>query len=160
MRTIYRLMLAVFVAALASPAMAVDLPNEFWINDKAGWTVETKPCDTGLCGYLVDFPSAHTVRPDGPEKDVHNPDKSKRAQPMCGMLLMGGFKPAKPEGKAWENGWVYDPVSGDTFSGTISVVDDHTVKLRGYLGISLFGKTMMLRRASDVPFQCSAPTTR
>jgi uncharacterized protein (DUF2147 family) len=158
MRTIHLLPLAVLAIVLARPVAAVDLPNEFWINDKAGWTVETKPCDTGLCGYLVDFPSAHTVRPDGPEKDVHNPDKSKRAQPMCGMLLMGGFKPAKPEGKAWENGWVYDPVSGDTFSGTISVVDDHTVKLRGYLGISLFGKTMMLRRAADLPFRCTAPT--
>lgn len=102
MRTIHLLILAASAAVLAPSVFAVDLPHEFWVNDKAGWTVETKPCDTGLCGYLVDFPSAHTVRPDGPEKDVHNPDKSKRAQPMCGMLLMGGFKPAKAETAAWK----------------------------------------------------------
>ena len=155
MRTIYLLPLAALALALAHPVTAADAPPEFWINDQQGWVVETKPCDSGLCGYLVDFPSAHTVRPDGPEKDVHNPDKSKRAQPMCGMLLMGGFKPAKPEGAAWEDGWVYDPVSGSTFSGTISVVDDHTVRLRGYLGISLFGKTMMLRRTTAAAFRCS-----
>jgi uncharacterized protein (DUF2147 family) len=154
MRNIHLLPLVALAVTLGRPAAAA-MPNEFWINDKAGWTVETKPCDTGLCGYLVDFPSAHTARPDGPEKDVHNPDKSRRGQPMCGMLLMGGFKPAKPEGKAWEDGWVYDPVSGSTFSGTISVVDDKTVLLRGYVGISLFGKTLTLRRATEVPFRCS-----
>jgi uncharacterized protein (DUF2147 family) len=156
MRTIHLLPLAILAVVLARPVAAVEMPPEFWVNDKAGWTVEVKPCDTGLCGYLVDFPSVHTPLPDGPEKDVHNPDRSKRARPMCGMPLMGGFKPAKPEGKAWEDGWVYDPVTGSTFSGTISVVDTHTVKLRGYLGIALFGKTLILRRASDVPTRCSA----
>jgi uncharacterized protein (DUF2147 family) len=155
MRTIHLLPLAALCVALSCPVSAADNPTEFWVNDKAGWTVQTKPCDSGLCGYLVDFRAAHTARPDAPKTDVHNPDRSKRSQPMCGMMLMGGFKPAEPQGKVWDNGWVYDPDSGSTYSGTISMVDDHTVKLRGYLGIALFGTTLILHRAAEAPARCS-----
>jgi len=89
---------------------------------------------------------------------VHNPDRSRRDQLMCGLLLMGGFKPAEPEGKAWSDGWVYDPDSGSTYSGDISVVDAHTVTLRGYVGIKLFGKTLTLRRSTEIPARCSTVT--
>jgi uncharacterized protein (DUF2147 family) len=156
MRTIYLLPLAALAVALAHPVVAAAAdPTEFWINDQQGWVVETKPCDSGLCGYLVDFPSAHTARPGGPEKDVHNPDPARRAEPICGLLLMGGFKPSKPEGKGWEDGWVYDPDSGSTYSGKISVVNADTIALRGYVGISLLGKTLNLHRAASAPARCS-----
>ena len=158
MRTIQSLPLAILAIALAHPVAAADAPPEFWVNDKGGWTVETKPCDSGLCGYLVDFRAAHADRPDAPKTDVHNPDRSRRDQLMCGLLLMGGFKPAEPEGKAWSDGWVYDPDSGSTYSGDISVVDAHTVTLRGYVGIKLFGKTLTLRRSTEIPARCSTVT--
>jgi uncharacterized protein (DUF2147 family) len=129
-------------------------PSEFWKNDEQGWVVKTAPCDTGLCAYLVDFSGSHD-RPAGDmPRDVHNPDPTRRDTPLCGLPLMGGFKPSKHADGSWEGGWVYDPDSGKTYSGTISVVDSKTVKLRGYIGVPLFGKTLTLHREEAVAAHC------
>jgi uncharacterized protein (DUF2147 family) len=149
-------LLLTLCTAGASPAMAVEYPNEFWINPDQGWVVETKPCDSGLCGYLVGYRETDPHPPGYIPKDVHNPDPSHRDAPLCGLMLMGGFNPADETARNWENGWIYDPDSGKTYSGTISLVDRETVKLRGYVGIALFGRTMMLKRETRPPAKCSA----
>jgi uncharacterized protein (DUF2147 family) len=154
-----RLLLIALCMAAAVPATAAEYPNEFWVNPDQGWVVETKPCDSGLCGYLVGY-RADAPHPAGYiPKDVHNPDPKHRDEPLCGLMLMGGFNPANETASKWENGWIYDPDSGKTYSGTISLVDRETVKLRGYVGIALFGRTMMLHREATPPETCSALPT-
>jgi uncharacterized protein (DUF2147 family) len=44
------------------------------------------------------------------------------------------------EGK-WKNGRVYDPNSGKTYKCKLTLVDENTLELRGYIGISLLGRT-------------------
>jgi uncharacterized protein (DUF2147 family) len=46
----------------------------------------------------------------------------------------------------WTHGTVYDPNSGKTYKGTITLVDHDTLKLRGYIGISLFGRNAIWSR--------------
>jgi uncharacterized protein (DUF2147 family) len=150
------LYLAALVLGMACMASAAEYPTEFWKNDEQGWVVETKPCDSGLCGYLVDYRTVHVREPGYVSTDVHNPDPARRAVPLCGLLLMAGFNPSKRVHGRWDGGWVYDPDNGRTYSGTISVIDDNTVKLRGYTGISLFGRTMILHRVGDAPRRCPA----
>ena len=41
----------------------------------------------------------------------------------------------------WAGGMIYDPNSGNTYKGTMRLVDRNTLKLRGYIGISLFGRS-------------------
>jgi uncharacterized protein (DUF2147 family) len=143
---------------IAGAAQADTYPTEFWKNDEQGWVVETKPCDSGLCAYLVEYRAVPDQGPGYVPRDIHNPDPARRNAPLCGLLLMGGFKPSGE--KAWDGGWVYDPDSGRTYSGIISVVDAATVKLRGYVGISLFGKTLTLHRTTEAPTRCSETAAR
>ncbi len=150
--------LAALLVASAGTASAATYPNEFWRNDEQGWVVETKPCDSGLCAYLIDYRAIHDTAPGTVLRDIHNPDPARRAAPLCGLPLMGGFRPSRDG--AWDGGWVYDPDSGKTYSGTISVVDAATVKLRGYVGISLFGKTLTLHRSAEAPARCSETASR
>ena len=145
-----------FSAPAIGPAVAAEYPKEFWVNPDQGWVVETKPCDSGLCGYLVGYRAADPHPPGYIAKDVKNPDPAHRDQPLCGLMLMGGFNPADETARQWKNGWIYDPDSGKTYSGTISLIDRSTVKLRGYLGIALFGRTMMLKRETTPPEHCNA----
>ncbi|MDB5394098.1 MAG: hypothetical protein JWM91_1604 [Rhodospirillales bacterium] len=146
------------LACLASAAAAPDesRPTEFWKNDEQGWVVEAKPCDSGLCAYLVDYRVTHQHEPGYVARDEHNPDSARRAEPLCGLRLMGGFKPTRRSSNVWDGGWVYDPDNGRTYSGTISIIDENTVKLRGYVGISLFGRTLILHRLANAPTRCSA----
>ena len=83
--------------------------------------------------------------PDDPEqrkpsdKDVLNPDPELRGRPLLGLTIMEGFAPAG-EGK-WKNGKIYDPNSGKTYKCKLTLVDSDTLKLRGYIGVSLLGRT-------------------
>jgi uncharacterized protein (DUF2147 family) len=70
--------------------------------------------------------------------DANNPDKDKRKQPIIGLVILTNFKFDEDE---WNGGKIYDPESGKTYSCNISLKDKNTVKIRGYIGISLIGRT-------------------
>ena len=142
----------------AFAAGADTYPTEYWVSQKDGWTVKTGPCGGALCAWLVDFKLKPEDSPGYQPVDSHNPDKSKRGDRLCGHLMMGDFHPAKDPDVTWDGGWVYDPDHGSTYSGQITLVDNDTVKLRGYLGISLLGRTLMLHRQPVPPQLCDAPT--
>jgi uncharacterized protein (DUF2147 family) len=74
-----------------------------------------------------------------PRVDGNNPDKSKRNNPSIGLVLLTGFKFDGDD--EWEDGEIYDPESGKTYSSYLSLKDNNTLKVRGYVGISLFGRT-------------------
>jgi uncharacterized protein (DUF2147 family) len=42
---------------------------------------------------------------------------------------------------AWSGGFIYDPNSGKTYRCKLKLKDRNTLKLRGYIGISLLGRT-------------------
>jgi uncharacterized protein (DUF2147 family) len=41
----------------------------------------------------------------------------------------------------WKGGDIYDPESGKTYSSYMYLKDRNTLKVRGYVGVSLFGRT-------------------
>jgi uncharacterized protein (DUF2147 family) len=86
------------------------------------------------------------LTPDGKEKtDVHNPDASKHGRPIVGIVFMSGFMPAGP-GK-WEHGTIYDPKSGNTYSCNMELEGSDTIKVRGFIGVSVIGRTDIWTRA-------------
>jgi|SRR4030095_3385081 uncharacterized protein (DUF2147 family) len=71
--------------------------------------------------------------------DANNPDKAKRSNPIIGLVMLMGFKFDGDD--EWKGGDIYDPESGKTYSSYIYLKDKDTLKIRGYVGISLFGRT-------------------
>jgi uncharacterized protein (DUF2147 family) len=67
-----------------------------------------------------------------PFTDTENPDKSKRNQPLIGLIILKNFEYKDNE---WINGTIYDPESGKTYTCTIWLSDKSTLKVRGYWGI-------------------------
>lgn len=79
--------------------------------------------------------------PDGKNKlDSKNPEISLRSQQIQGMIFLKNFKKVENENK-WTGGTVYDAKSGKTYSGWIKLIDEKKIELRGFVGISLFGRT-------------------
>ena len=81
-----------------------------------------------------------------PKVDNSNPDKSKRNNPIIGLVLLSGFKFDGDD--EWKEGDIYDPESGKTYSSYLYLKDRNTLKVRGYVGISLFGRTETWTRAN------------
>ena len=66
-----------------------------------------------------------------PYTDTENPDKTKRNQPLLGLVILKHFIYKNNE---WQGGTIYDPNSGKTYSCTIWV-SHSKLKVRGYWGI-------------------------
>ena len=148
-------LLSLNAAAAANPAP--PYPTEYWVSHKDGWTVRTGPCGDALCAWLVDFKLKPNDPPGYQPVDEHNPDRKKRGDRMCNRMMMGGFHPSEDRDVTWDGGWIYDPDHGSTYAGKITLVDRDTVKLRGFLGISLLGRTLELHRQPTPPQLCDAP---
>jgi uncharacterized protein (DUF2147 family) len=83
---------------------------------------------------------------EGTEKtDIYNPDPKKRNYPIVGLVFISGFM--KTSDTRWENGTVYDPKSGRTYSCFMDLQGPDKIKLRGFLGIALMGRNYFWVRA-------------
>lgn len=74
-----------------------------------------------------------------PKLDKNHPDESVRTRPVLGLVNIWGFT---YNGKnVWDEGNIYDPKSGNTYSCTIKMTNNNTLEVRGYIGVSLIGRT-------------------
>jgi uncharacterized protein (DUF2147 family) len=76
---------------------------------------------------------------DKPKVDGNNPDKSKRNNPVIGLVLLSGFQFDGDD--EWKDGDIYGPENGKTYDSYLYLKGKNTLKVRGYIGISLFGRT-------------------
>lgn len=78
-----------------------------------------------------------------PKVDSKNPDPRQRGNPVVGLVVLRDF--VFDDGQ-WISGEIYDPSSGREYSCKISMPNKNTMKVRGYLGISLLGRTEVWKR--------------
>jgi uncharacterized protein (DUF2147 family) len=60
-------------------------------------------------------------------------------KPIEGMFIMSGMKPQKDG--TYSDGTIVNPKNGKTYSCTISLENKDIMKVRGFVGVSLLGKT-------------------
>lgn len=72
-------------------------------------------------------------------KDVKNPDPALRARDLIGLEILRDFE--FDGEKIWEDGTIYDPREGKTYSCKITLTNQNVLSVRGYVGISLFGRS-------------------
>lgn len=142
------------IAAVVSTALCLALslatadglpPIEgTWLSgDGDGWIEVTRKGD-GLSGVVKGSPNAAEDRPD---KDEKNPDPALRDRPLTGLELFSGFS-YDGDGR-WTGGTIYDPNSGKTYRCIITWVDRETLKVRGYIGVPMLGRTETWTRVPD-----------
>jgi uncharacterized protein (DUF2147 family) len=113
-----------------------------WLSgDGDGWIELRREGDT-LSGFIAGSPNDAPGEPS--RLDVNNPDPKLRARALLGIRFMQGFR-YKGDDK-WTGGTIYDPNSGKTYKGNITQIDTDTLKLRGYIGVSLFGRNEIWTR--------------
>ncbi|MBB6147346.1 uncharacterized protein (DUF2147 family) [Silvibacterium bohemicum] len=129
-----------FLAIYTAPLLAANntmIGN--WITPDHS-VVTVYPCgEQTLCTKLV-------WTTDRIAKDDKNPDERLRKRPLCGIQIGAGFVITDPSHA--KDGKIYDPDSGKTYSATM-VTDDSGLKLHGYIGVSLFGRTEVWHRTQE-----------
>ena len=143
-----------FVFANTSTARADTNVQGWWVTADGKAAVLIAPCGAELCGNVqwLRVP----LNPEGkPKTDIHNPDVSLRSRPDCGLPILGNFTPDGDGG--WHGGWIYDPESGHTYKSNMHVGDDGKLHVRGYIGISLLGRTEIMTRPPAPLQPCTPP---
>ncbi|HEX8334148.1 MAG TPA: DUF2147 domain-containing protein [Segetibacter sp.] len=75
-------------------------------------------------------------------KDTKNPNPTLRQRDLLGVELFTNF--VYKDG-TYEDGKIYDPESGKTYDCKMSFIGKN-LKVRGFIGISLFGRTEIFER--------------
>ncbi len=115
-----------------------------WVTGKKDGRVKIQQCEKGhYCGKLIWTRNKSTGKPL--KKDVNNPDPEKQDRTILGIRLLKGLE-YNAEDDIWEDGEIYDPNKGKTYNCYVEMVNKDKLKLRGYVGVSMFGRTTYWKR--------------
>jgi len=138
-KQVIRLALLVFgVFALHGLAWAqTDQIEGLWYNDIKSAKIEIKKEANGkFYGKVVWL--KEPLKNGKPKVDELNTDEKLRTRPRLGLPVLNDF--VKDGDKKYTDGTIYDPNNGKTYSCKITY-KGKMLDIRGYIGISLFGRT-------------------
>lgn len=143
----FRLLLCVLLLAFAAPVFAQNTPIGRWhsIDDKSGKPKAVIEVFDAGQGRL----SARIVELLGERKDP-NPmcnacTGARKNKPVIGMVIAWGLR---RDGDTWADGRILDPENGKEYSVKMTLIEGgKRMQVRGFLGLSLLGRTQVWRRA-------------
>ena len=135
-KTIFTIALAV-ISIFVFAQKNIDVVGE-WYNEEKDAVITIFEDGKTLSGKItwMKFPNDEN---GNPKSDPLNPDESLRNRARMGMVMITGF--TYTESNIWDNGELYDPKKGKTYSGKITLTDKNTLDLRGYIGFSFIGRS-------------------
>jgi len=110
-----------------------------WFTADKGAKIKIYTCENDkICGKVVwlEEPNEEDSKP---KTDINNPDSEHHDDPIIGMDLLKGFE--KTDDDLWENGTIYDPNDGKTYKCKLTLESEDLLKVRGFIGFSLLGRT-------------------
>ena len=139
------------VGLTASARSAAATPVGLWYAEGGAAQVAIEPCGSELCGRVVWLRSP--LDEDGCDlRDRNNPEPTLRSRRVMGLEVLYGLKP-RPNG-TWESGSIYDPGTGNTYTCHLALDGDDRLRLRGYVGIPLLGRTTTWTRVGTENRSC------
>tara|TARA_R110002111_G_scaffold249818_1_gene313903 strand:- start:841 stop:1314 length:474 start_codon:yes stop_codon:yes gene_type:complete len=76
--------------------------------------------------------------------DKNNPDEKMQNKPLRGYRILKDFQ--YTDKNEWTEGTIYDPENGNTYSCIIKMTDENTLDIRGFIGVSVLGRTDIWKR--------------
>lgn len=67
----------------------------------------------------------------------------EKNKPVMGLVIIKGLK---KDGKEYNDGKILDPTTGKVYKCFLALEGNDKLKVRGYIGVSLFGRTQIWNR--------------
>ncbi|GAB2942511.1 DUF2147 domain-containing protein [Hymenobacter coalescens] len=139
------LLCLVMLLGIVGAASAQNLsPLGVWTNSEKKATFEIYKCGNKLCGKIVSLTVPNDPATGKPKTDSQNPEPKLRNRPRLGMVFMEGFE--YDEDNKWDDGKIYDPESGKTYSCYMKMLNANSMEVKGYIGFSLIGRSQTWTR--------------
>ena len=137
-----------FVAVVFSTSAFAqkDKIEGVWLNEEGTGKVKIYKAKNGkFYGKIVWL--KEPLRNGKPKLDEENPDEEMRKKQILGLLILKGFEKEEDEENEYEEGTIYDPKNGKTYSCVITHNGDK-LDVAGYVGFSWIGRTTVWTRTT------------
>ena len=133
------LVIGVLLGAAFVPADHTDAIVGTWLTGSKKGRVQIYKQGSQYFGKIVWLQEPNDPKTNRPKTDSNNPETPKKGQPLLGLINLRNF--SYDGGNVWDGGKVYDPENGKEYSCKLTLRDANTLDVRGYVGISLIGRT-------------------
>lgn len=134
------------VCSFSARAQKADAITGLWWNAEKTSKIEVYEKGGKYYGKIV-----HLEVPNedngNPRTDKENPNDKLKKRPLKGLVILTDLEHVG--GNEYEEGEIYDPKSGKTYSCNAKLVNKDQLDLRGYVGFSLIGRTSTWTRAEE-----------
>jgi hypothetical protein len=110
-----------------------------WLTGTKNGKVEIYKKGNTYQGKIVWLSEPLNPKTAQPKTDINHPDEKLHTRPILGLINTWGFS-YEGDG-SWENGHIYDPKNGKEYKCVITMKDKNSLNVRGYIGITLMGRT-------------------
>lgn len=118
-----------------------------WLNEPKDAKIEVYQKGDKYFGKIIWL--KNNVNEDGssPKLDSKNEEESLRKRPIVGINILQDLE-WDADDNEWDDGEIYDPRGGTTYSLYAKLEDANTLYLKGYIGFSLIGRSTTWTRVN------------
>ncbi len=136
------LLIAGVLFAISSSALAANEVIGVWETVEGKSHVQIKSCgDKKYCGEIIWLKKPNDKQ-GRPLKDINNTDEKLRDRPILTLQLLRDLE--KVGKNEWDDGYIYNPEDGQTYSSEMNLVDQDTLQVRGC--VLFFCKSQIWKR--------------
>jgi len=144
-RLILTIVAAVAIGGIANAQTAgADALIGYWQNGEGTGHIKIEKIGNKYYGKIVWLKEPIDKETGKPKVDKKNPKENMRTTPILGYRVLRDFV-YLGENK-WEEGLIYDPKKGEDYKCKIILINNNTLEVRGFVGISLIGRTDTWKR--------------
>jgi len=130
------------LASIQAQEVKADDILGVWLNEDKDAHVEIYKEGDKYYGKIIWLKEPIDPETGKPKLDDENEDESLRSRPVMGLLLLRDF--VFDGDDEWEDGRIYDPKNGKDYKCYMEFPDNDDkdlLKVRGYIGFSMLGRT-------------------
>lgn len=123
-----------------------------WLLDDNQTVVNIIECNRTLCGKIEGFNTTKETEKDSTEdieKEIGN--EFQKISNVCNTNIIGGFT---KDNDKYKDGWIKDFESKKVYSADIKLIDKEKIEVLAYLGMRLFGETMVWNKVEKIDLSC------
>lgn len=118
-----------------------------WLNEREDAKIEIYKQNGKYYGKIVWLLNDREDDGSTPNRDDKNPNAGLRNRRVIGINIMTGLEWDASD-EEYNEGEIYDPRSGNSYSLYGYIQDDGTLFMKGYMGFSLIGRSTEWTRSS------------
>ena len=137
-RTFLTGILAVVLLPVMAQSYSADAILGKWLNEDQDAHIQVYKENAQYYGKIVWLKDPIDEVTGKPKVDDENPDEALQDRPIIGLVILKDF--IFDGDDEWEDGTIYDPKNGKTYSCYMKLDEEGVLKIRGYIGISWIGR--------------------